>query len=69
MQFKSEDRVRRIGQIEVGTVRNIHEPEEYLIRLNPYAETIYWIQFGEDNNSCVWVKESQLELVELKASR
>ena len=64
MQFKSKDRVRRIGQDEVGTVKDIHEPDEYIVRLNPYAETMYWIQLGDDTESCLWVKESNLELVE-----
>lgn len=63
MQFKSEDRVRRVGQNEVGTIKEIHEPEEYLVRLNPYAETMYWIQLGEGADSRVWVKESNLEFV------
>ena len=64
MQFKSEDRVRRIGQNEVDTIKDIRDPDEYVIRLNPFAETMYWIQLGNDPDSCVWVKESTLELVE-----
>ena len=63
MQFKSEDRVRRIGKDEVGTVKDVHEPDEYIVRLNPYAETMYWIQLGDGLESCLWVKESKLELV------
>ena len=64
MQYKSEDRVRRIGQNEVATVKDIREPNEYVVRLNPFAEAMYWIQLGKDSDSCVWVKESELELVE-----
>lgn len=64
MQFKSEDRVRRIGQNEVGTVKDIREPNEYIVRLNPFAEAMYRIQLGKDSDSCVWAKESELELAE-----
>ena len=64
MQFKSEDRVRRIGQSEVGTIKDIREPDEYILRLNPFAEAMYWIQLGDGPESCLWVKESKLELVE-----
>ena len=67
MQFKLKDHVRRIGQNEVGTIRDIHEPEEYILRLNPYAETMYHIQLGEGLvENCLWVTESKLELVKWK---
>lgn len=65
MQFKLKDHVRRIGQKAVGTIREIHEPEEYILRLNPYAETMYQIQLSDGLvESCLWVTESKLELVE-----
>lgn len=64
MPFKPEDQVRRIGQNEVGTVKDIREPDQYIVRLNPFAETMYWIQFRDDPDSNVWAKESELELAE-----
>ena len=63
-RLKAEDRVRRIGQSEIGTIKDIREPDQYIVRLNPAAETRYWIQFRDDPDSCVWAKESELELVE-----
>jgi hypothetical protein len=57
--FKLKDRVRRIGQQEVCTVEDIREPDEHILRLNPAAETMYWIQLGDDTR--VLVGESQLE--------
>jgi hypothetical protein len=63
MAFKLKDRVRRAGQKEVGTVEDIREPDEHILRLNSAAETMYWIQLGDDFDTRVWVKESDLELV------
>ena len=62
--FKLRDRVRRIGQQEVFTIENIHEPDEHILGLNPAAETMYLIQSGEDVASRLFVKESELELAE-----
>ena len=36
--FKLKDRVKRIGEQEVFTVENIHEPDEHVLGLNPAAE-------------------------------
>jgi len=62
--FKLKDRVKRIGEQEVFTVENIHEPDEHVLGLNPAAETMYLIQPGEDVASRLVVKESELELAE-----
>ena len=43
---------------------DIREPDEHIFRLNPTAETMYWIQLGGDFDSRVWAKESELEVVE-----
>jgi hypothetical protein len=65
MAFRLKDRVRRFGQKEVRTVEDIREPDEHVLRfVNPAAETMYWIQLGNDFDSRVWVKESDLELAE-----
>lgn len=49
MPFKLKDRVRRIGQpTEVGTVEDIREPDDEVLRLNPTCETMYWIRLGRD---------------------
>jgi hypothetical protein len=62
--FKLKDRVKRIGELEVFTVENIHEPDEHVLGLNPAAETMYLTQPGEDVASRLLVKESELELAE-----
>jgi hypothetical protein len=64
MAFKLKDRVRRIGQREVRTVEDIREPDEHILRLNPAAETMYWIQLGSDFDTRVWAKESDIEMAE-----
>lgn len=64
MAFKLKDRVRRIGQREVRTVEDIREPDEHVLRLNPAAETMYWIQLGGDFDTRVWAKESDIEMAE-----
>jgi hypothetical protein len=64
MAFKLKDRVRRIGQREVRTVEDIREPDEHILRLNPAAETMYWIQLGSDFDTRVWAKESDIETAE-----
>jgi hypothetical protein len=64
MAFQLKDRVRRIGKHEICTVEDIREPDEHIFRLNPTAETMYWIQLGSDFDSRVWAKESELEVVE-----
>ena len=64
MTFRPQDRVRRIGQHEVCTVEDIREPDEHILRLNPAAETMYWIQPGSDFDTRVWAKESELEVTE-----
>ena len=64
MAFKLKDRVRRIGQHEVYTVEDIREPDEHILRLNPAAENIYWIQRGEDIASRALAREGDLELAE-----
>jgi hypothetical protein len=64
MRFKLEDCVRRIGPHELCTVKDVREPDEHVLRLNPACETMYWIQLGSDPDSCVWARESELELVE-----
>ena len=58
--FKLKDRVKRIGELEVFTVENIHEPDEHVLDLNPAAETMSLIQPGEDVASRLFVKESEL---------
>jgi hypothetical protein len=60
MRFKLKDRGRRIGQQEVRTVQDIREPDEHILRLNPAAETMYWIQLASDFDTRVWVKENEL---------
>jgi ABC-type Mn2+/Zn2+ transport system ATPase subunit len=52
-KFEMRQRVRRIGQQETRTVEEIRE--------NPAAETMYWIQLGNDFATRVWAKESELE--------
>ena len=64
MAFKLKDRVKRIGQQEVYTVEDVREPDEHILRLNAAAETMYWIQRGDDIASRVIAKESDLELAE-----
>jgi hypothetical protein len=64
MAFKLKDRVRRIGQREVRTVEDIREPDEHILRLNPAAEIMYWIQLGSDFDTRVWAKESDIEMAE-----
>ncbi len=65
MAFRLKDRVRKVGQKEVRTVEDIREPDEHVLGfVNPAAETMYWIQLGNDFDSRVWVKESDLELAE-----
>lgn len=65
MAFKLKDRVRRVGHKEVRTVEDIREPDEHvLLFVNPAAETVYWIQLGNDVDSRMWVKESELELAD-----
>ena len=64
MAFKLKDSVRRIGQREVRTVEDIREPDEHILRLNPAAETMYWIQLGSDFDTRVWAKESDIEMAE-----
>jgi len=64
MVFKLKDRVRRIGQHEARTVEDIREPGEHILRLNPAAETMYWIQVGNDFDTRVWAKESELGVAE-----
>jgi hypothetical protein len=64
MAFKLKDRVRRIGHREVRTVEDIREPDEHIVRLNPAAETMYWIQLGSDFDTRVWAKESDIEMAE-----
>ena len=64
MRFDSGDPVRRIGQHEVRTVKDAREPDEHILRLNPAAETMYWIQLEDDPDTCVWAKESELEPAE-----
>ena len=61
MAFQLKDRVRRIGQPETCTVE---EPDEHILRLNPAAETMYWIQLGSDFDSRMWAKETELEVTE-----
>jgi hypothetical protein len=53
-KFKLRDVVRRIGQPELRTVQEIRE--------NPGAETMYWIQLGNDFANREWAKESDLQL-------
>jgi len=63
MPFKLNDRVRRIGHQEVCTIEDVREPDDEVIRLNPACEVMYWIRpIGDD--TCVWAKESELELAE-----
>jgi hypothetical protein len=64
MAFELKDRERRIGQHEVHTVEDIREPDEHILRLNPAAETMYWIQLGSKLDARVLVKESELEMAE-----
>lgn len=64
MAFKLKDRVRRIGQHEVGTVEDIREPDEHILSLNPDCETMYWIQIGSGFDNRVWAKETELEVAE-----
>jgi hypothetical protein len=64
MAFKLKDRVRRVGQQEVRTVEDIREPDDHILRLNPAAETMYWIQLGSDFDTRVWAKENELEAAE-----
>lgn len=65
MAFKLTDRVRRVGQREVRTVQGIREPDEHvLLFVNPAAETMYWIQLGNDVGSRIWARESELELAD-----
>jgi hypothetical protein len=64
MAFRLKDRVSRIGQHEVCTVEDIREPDEHILRLNPGAETMYWIQPGGDFATRAWAKESELEATE-----
>jgi hypothetical protein len=64
MAFKLNDRVRRIAHQEIRTVVDIREPDEHIVRLNPAAETMYWIQLGSDFDTRVWAKESELELAD-----
>ena len=54
-KFRLRDNVRRIGQQEVRAVTEV--------RANPEAETMYWIQLGNNCASRLWAKESELELV------
>ena len=64
MTFRLKDRVRRIGEQEVRTVEDIREPDEHILGLNPTAETMFWIQCGDDIASRVLAKESELEPAE-----
>ena len=64
MTFGLKGRVRRIGDQEVRTVEDIREPDEHIFGLNPRAETMYWIQRGDDIASRVLAKESELEPAE-----
>jgi hypothetical protein len=54
-RFALKDCVRKIGDQEVRTVEKIHEI--------PSGEAKYWIQLGNDPATCVWAKETELELV------
>ncbi len=54
-KFQLKDRVRKIGGHEVRTVEAAYEI--------PGGETKYWIQLGNDPATCMWAKESELELV------
>jgi hypothetical protein len=64
MAFKLKDRVRRVGQHEVCIVEDIREPDEHILRLNPTAETMYWIPLGSAFDTRVWAHESELEVTE-----
>jgi hypothetical protein len=62
MTFRLKERVRRVGHQEVRTVEDIREPDEHvLLFVNPAAETMYWVQLGDESGSRIWVKESELE--------
>jgi len=56
--------VRRIGHHEICTVEDIREPDDHILRLNPACETMYWIHLGNDFDTRVWAKESELEVAE-----
>jgi hypothetical protein len=54
-KFELKDRIRKIGEREVRTIEAAAQMRD--------GETKYWIQVSNDPASCVWAKESELELV------
>ena len=54
-KFNLDDQVRRIGEQEVRTVKQLRD--------NPNGDPLYLIQRGLDAATGEWAKESELELV------